>query len=278
MGLPKRQRSRKGGPKKDIQIKYYMPSYRQASRSTTLKQVCQKMFISILCVSKTKVQRICKNHFKTGRPPTDKRGGDTRSMKFTAKKAAVKQFIESLVPLESHYCRDRSTRQYLASDLTTKKLWRMYNGMNDIHLHVKYDYFRNIFVTDYNIGFGTPTTDACSRCIQLKEKIKTSYDNQEKQTLITELRIHKLRAMAFYTILKEENEGELTMSFDCQKNMEIPKIPDQSAYYSRQLYNYNFTTCVGSSKTKQRCGKHVHLHLDRRFKKQRVKRNCIGSS
>lgn len=117
MGLPKRQRSRKGGPKKDIQIKYYMPSYRQASRSTTLKQVCQKMFTSILCVSKTKVQRICKNHFKTGRPPTDKRGGDTRSMKFTAKKAAVKQFIESLVPLESHYCRDRSTRQYLQATL-----------------------------------------------------------------------------------------------------------------------------------------------------------------
>lgn len=33
----------------------------------------------------------------------------------------------------------------------------------------------------------------------------------------------------------------LTFSFDCQKNQVLPKIPDQAAYYSRQLYIiYNF--------------------------------------
>lgn len=252
VGKPQRQRSRKGGAKKSVHIKYFIPSYRTTS-GTNLKQVCQKMFMSILCVSKTKIQRICKNHFTTGLPPTDKRGGDTRSTKFTAKKKAVKQFIESLVPLESHYCRDKSTRQYLSSNLTTKKLWRMYNNIDDPLLRVKYDYFRNIFVKDYNIGFGTPSTDACSTCIQLKERIKTCTNQQEKQDLITEQRVHKLKARAFYDILKQENEGEITMSFDCQKNMVLPKIPDQSAYYSRQLYIYNFTICVGSSKTQQHC-------------------------
>ncbi|CAH1956982.1 unnamed protein product [Acanthoscelides obtectus] len=37
------------------------------------------------------------------------------------------------------------------------------------------------------------------------------------------------------------------MSFDCQKNLTLPKIPDQSVYYSRQLYLYNFTTVTGDS-------------------------------
>jgi hypothetical protein len=33
----------------------------------------------------------------------------------------------------------------------------------------------------------------------------------------------------------------------CQKNQVIPKIPDQSVYYRRQMYIYNFTVCQGSS-------------------------------
>lgn len=71
--------------------------------------------------------------------------------------------------------------------------------------------------------------------------------------MITKLRINKLCAKSFYDILKKENEGELTMSFDCQKNMVLYKVLDQSTYYSRQLYMYDFTINVGSSKTKQIC-------------------------
>ncbi|KAF6210186.1 hypothetical protein GE061_013288 [Apolygus lucorum] len=40
----------------------------------------------------------------------------------------------------------------------------------------------------------------------------------------------------------------LTLSFDCQKNFALPKIPDQSVYYSRQFYLYNFTIVQGSFK------------------------------
>lgn len=33
--------------------------------------------------------------------------------------------------------------------------------------------------------------------------------------------------------------------------MILPRVPDQAAYYSRQLYLYNFTVCEGHSKAKQ---------------------------
>lgn len=61
------------------------------------------------------------------------------------------------------------------------------------------------------------------------------------------MRIHKLRAKAFFKLLQKEEENEILLSFDCQKNLPLPKIPDQSVYYSRQLYLYNFTIVRGSS-------------------------------
>lgn len=38
------------------------------------------------------------------------------------------------------------------------------------------------------------------------------------------------------------------LSYDCQKNMNLPKVPDQSCYYSRQLFLFNFTIVEGTSK------------------------------
>lgn len=48
-----------------------------------------------------------------------------------------------------------------------------------------------------------------------------------------------------------DKEATLTLSFDCQKNLVLPKVPDQAAYYSRQFYLYNFTICEGTSKGTQ---------------------------
>lgn len=42
----------------------------------------------------------------------------------------------------------------------------------------------------------------------------------------------------------------ITFSFDYQKNSPLARIPDQSAYYSRQFYLYNFTIEQGTSKDK----------------------------
>lgn len=56
--------------------------------------------------------------------------------------------------------------------------------------------------------------------------------------------VHKRRAKAFFDMLKTEDPS--IISFDCQKNMVLPKIPDQSTYYSRQFF---FTIVEGSSKS-----------------------------
>ena len=52
-------------------------------------------------------------------------------------------------------------------------------------------------------------------------------------------------------MLFRDDEDLLIVSFDCQKNQVLPRVPDQSAYYSRQLYKYNLTVVVGGSRCTQ---------------------------
>lgn len=214
-------------------------------------QVCQKTFLNILQISRDRVTRIAKRHLEAGTLPRENRGGDSTSKKFDEQRTAVRKFIESLKGVESHYCRSKvDSRQYLPCDLNISKLLKMYNDSCDQALTVKRSFFHSIFSKEYNIGFGSPVTDACSKCIELTEKIKSEKDREKKTTLMIEKRIHKLRANAFFQKLKDIEDKMVTFSFDCQKNLVNPKIPDQASYYSRQLYTYNFTIVQGSSKSK----------------------------
>ncbi|CAG9782301.1 unnamed protein product [Diatraea saccharalis] len=65
-----------------------------------------------------------------------------------------------------------------------------------------------------------------------------------------EKRIHRLKYKAFYKIIQNESEHVQTITFDCQKNQDLPKLPDQAAYYSRQFSFYNFSIVLGNSKAK----------------------------
>lgn len=88
------------------------------------------------------------------------------------------------------------------------------------------------------------------KCLCHNGRVCYSKDEQNKQALITQHRVHKLRAGAFYDLLRKNREDLLALSFDCQKNQPLPKVPDQATYYSRQAYIYNFTVVKGFSKGK----------------------------
>lgn len=154
---PKKRQKDSEKRKAAVSTTYFVPN-----TNGKLMKVCQKAFLNILKVSKDRVRRIGLHHFLNGEAPKERRGGDRRSYKFADKKLNVKKFIERLRCVESHYCRGKSTRVYLHSDCSIHKLWKLYNEQSDVQLEVKYEYFRDIFNTDYNISFKTPKTDACS--------------------------------------------------------------------------------------------------------------------
>lgn len=241
-----RRRPRQGNRKgKELTTKYYI--YSRSSKK--MIRVCQKTFINILDIKRYRVERISKNFLKEGLMPEDNRGGDRKSHKYLGKKTAIIEFIKKLKCSEPHYCRGSSARLYLAAELSINKLFTFYNDQAEEQLRVKRSYFRTVFNTNFNLGFGTPRTDVCSVCLQYTEKIKVADNERLKNDLIIQQCVHKKRAKAFFSYLKDESPNVYIFSFDCQKNMPLPKIPDQSTYYSRQFYLYNFTVVAGSSKS-----------------------------
>lgn len=81
----------------------------------------------------------------------------------------------------------------------------------------------------------------------LETKNSLQRDTDKRAELKAQLLAHKKKADEK---LREEKDNE--KSYDCIKNVVLPKVPDQEAYYRRQLYlYYNFTVCEVSSKSNQ---------------------------
>lgn len=72
-------------------------------------------------------------------------------------------------------------------------------------------------------------------------------ENNKKIYFMTEKRVHSLRAKSFFENLRDTTPDLKIISFDFQKNLPLPKVPDQSCYYSRQLYFYNLAVVEGHS-------------------------------
>lgn len=173
------------------------------------------LFSCVELKKKNRVQNICRKHFK-GDTLKDNRGGDTRSKAYELKRKCIANFMNTIKTLESHYCRGKSKRQYLSSELSINKLWRLHNqNCEDVTLRVKKSFFRNFINVNYNIGFGSSMIDACSTCLELTEKLKNCSDTADKVNLITMKRVHSLRAKAFYNLLKHNSNGVLVLSYDC---------------------------------------------------------------
>lgn len=245
----KRRRATSGRYKiQNSRTKYFI-----GSKDKSMIPVCLNTFIRVLNVSRFRVNGVVKRFRESGQVSTENRGGDRVSVKYLPKKQNVMSFINSFKCSEPHYCAKHTGRKYLCAELNIKKMWKMYNTSlteDQSNLKVTHWYFRHIFNTKYNLGFGSPRVDVCSTCLQLDERLKHARSAEEKQELMTEKRVHKLRAKAFYEALKCKDPNILTLSFDCQKNLPLPKLPDQATYYSRQIYLHNFTVVKGHSKSK----------------------------
>lgn len=84
-------------------------------------------------------------------------------------------------------------------------------------------------------------------CIELEHRISIEKYETEKSDLKIKLAVHKKQAQAFFQRLRDKPAECFLLSFDCQKNLVLPKVTDQSAYYSRQLYCYNLSVVKGLS-------------------------------
>lgn len=234
-------------PSKNMRKRTVSCSYNLFCKKYKIKPVCKKMFIAVFSVNEKRLNIINRTTVR-GNIPKEKRGGDRKSYKSIDKKESLRNFIKCLPARESHHNRQKSKRIYLSSDLNCKKLMGLYNSSVASNLQVKKTMFYKIFYEEFNVGFSAPSSDACNVCVLWGNRSKNERDSEKKQKLMVELRVHKIRAKAFYTHMKGNPPNSISLCFDLQQVQALPKTPIQDAFYSRQISLYNFCVVPLNSK------------------------------
>lgn len=153
-------------------------------------------------------------------------------------KQTVRNHINSFQTVESHYCRQKTSRQYLPATLNVCKMYSLYLEYcqdNNIQTPASEAMYRLILSTEFNLSF-----------FQLMR-----YDNSssnEKLVLEEEYHAH-IRNKNLARELKQqdkqkaaENKNEMCCAvFDLQKVLPVPKSNVGVSFYKLKLSAYNFS-------------------------------------
>ena len=114
--------------------------------------------------------------------------------------------------------------------------------------------FREIFCTHYNIGFGQPRSDTCSKC----DELSATEDESEKTKVRKELELHHRKAEKGYEMLRDQAKAAKETSngkgrafdtepctidatdmytFDFQQNLPLPTLILLSSTLGVQLWH-----------------------------------------
>lgn len=127
-------------------------------------------------------------------------------------------------------------------------------------------YYRDIFNSEFNLGFGLPRTDTCTRCEALELALLSCSESDMAQ-LLEERRIHQEMGDAGYKSKKSDKEAAIKswegksrtigddanskdavdmITFDLQQVLPTPHLHINIAFYLRQLsvYNCGVHNCV----------------------------------
>lgn len=146
--------------------------------------------------------------------------------------------------MPSYYCRSNSSCEYFPGDLNMTTLYDMYveKCQEDEVVPQKSWYYREVFLSDFNIKFHTPRKDVCDKCF--------SYDNmteEEKEDNRIQQEQHiqyKNESRALKTEFKEKAASDNTkklLQFDLESVRYLPKLETKSIFYKRRFAVYNLT-------------------------------------
>ena len=110
--------------------------------------------------------------------------------------------------MESHYMREKSKRQFSASNLNIHSVYELYQSEKEIEVEVGGQTYRNVFNTCFNLSFHKPEKDCCETCIEFENA------TPQQKTLL------------------EEN---YCLAFDLQKVLNVPSGENGLFYYTRKL-------------------------------------------
>ncbi|GFO46738.1 vitamin B12-dependent ribonucleotide reductase [Plakobranchus ocellatus] len=173
-------------------------------------------------------------------PPKDQRSQHENHPKLKPEVGkTVIERIHSFSGRKSHYSLGAAQKLFLPEELTVAKMYCLFMQTHPPEMEVSYEKYRHIFTTQFNIGFGYPRKDTCTKCDELIEKIKYAQaeNAQSLHALITEQELHQRKANTFYwrkSAAKQDSQADTTTEavvFDFQKNLTTPNKPSNDIYF-----------------------------------------------
>lgn len=210
-------------------------------------QVCQNFFCKTLCISASVIREAveCRDAMGFYSRDSDPRGRHEPQNKTPPEMAEqIRRHIKSFPTMESHYVRKDIKRQYLDCGLSITKMYALYveECEKESVTPVSEAKYRNVFCTEFNLGFFVPKKDQCLLCTKYrrldtieKTKIEEEYKQhiQRKDACNSEKQRDKERA--------EKETNFTSASFDLQAILQIPSGDVGLLYYCRKLTIYNLT-------------------------------------
>ena len=153
---------------------------------------------------------------------------------------------------------------YISPELNVVKLWRNWKlHRNQDNMDISsLSKFKKIFYTNFNDGFGNPSTDVCSFCETQKKLIRETFDMKLKVEKFANYHLHKLKAKNFYSFMKEKNKNIIKVCFDMQQNQPIPKLSVGDVFYAQQICLYNLTFVRHDQIVKNKDNIFIHNSLE----------------
>lgn len=206
-------------------------------------RVCKTFFKATLDINDRPIRTVLAKKDATGFVATDLRGKHDKHPTVGAEvKNSVRNHIDSIPRIESHYLRAQTERSYIEGGKSLSDLYRDYR-QERIESNLPYAnllMYSRIFNEEYNIGFFSPKKDQCELCVAFqnaegeeKEALRMRYEQHQKEKQLSrqEKEADKVRA----------NKRVIVAVYDLQAVLPTPRGDVSVFYYKSKLNNYNFT-------------------------------------
>lgn len=205
-------------------------------------KVCKTFFKSTLDLNDRVITTALSKKTESGMIEGEMRGKHGKQPTIDPQvKDSVKDFINSIPRIESHYLRAQTTREFICSDKSLADIYRDYKALreeNNLPVATS-STFNRIFNTDFNISFFVPKKDLCDLC----ESYKNS-NEEGKQKLFQNYEDHlkeKTLSRAEKDKDKNRTDGTIVAVYDLQAVMQVPKGQVSLFFYKSRINCLNFT-------------------------------------
>lgn len=216
--------------------------------------VCKVFFLNTFGISETVVRNALKKQIAGGFAQTDMRGRHTPTNKLPEHVLnGIRSHIRSFPKYPSHYSREKTSREFLGSDLNQKKMYTLYTlkceeeGVPRRET-AKFWAYKRVFQSEFNLSFKSPSTDTCDKCDHLKLQLEEpSLEEEVKSKVKQEYDDHLEDASKRYEKKREDKEtsrsGDNTkvVMLDLQKCLPTPYLSNSQSFYLLKLWTLNLT-------------------------------------